>query len=202
MKLVVKQAAIVIGKILALYLVVPFLWVDLVLMVTALPRILFVERALVFSVLLVVLVAAAISIWFRSKVPMLFAVFALAYGFVFLVGSLYSVAFVGLLMLVAAIHFVRANRFTAPLLVLLPIVAGAWAFLNLIYLPLLVGWANHATGGMTFAESVIEGIRLLKVQFFQALMVAPLLIMHFLAKKSYVNLFVWVRSLSKGMIER
>jgi hypothetical protein len=98
-------------------------------------------------------------------------------------------------MLVAAIHFVSANRFTAPLLVLLPIVAGAWAFLSLIYLPFLVGWANHATDSMTFGASVIEGIGSLQVQFFQALMVAPLLVMHFLAKKSYVNLFVWVRSL-------
>lgn len=195
MKTVVRQAAIVAGKLLALYLAIPFLWVDLVLMYTAIPRFLFLERALVLSVLLVVLGAAAISIRSGSKLPMLFAVLCLAYSSAFLVVPLYSVVLVGLLMLAAAIHFVHANRVTEPLLAPLPIVAGAWIFLTLIYLPLSLGWANYATDRMGYFASAIEGIGSLKVQSIQALIVVPLLIMYFLAKKGHICLLVWARSL-------
>ena len=190
-----KQAAIVIGKLLALYLAIPFLSVDLILMYTAIPRFLFLERAFVLSVLLVVLGAAAISIRLRSKLPMLFAVLCLSYSSVFLVVPPYSVALVGLLMLVAAIHFVHANRFTDTLLAALPIVAGAWIFLTLIYLPLSLGWVNFATDRMGYFASAIEGIGSLKVQSIQVLIVLPLLVMYFLAKKGYICLFVWARSL-------
>ena len=191
----VKQAAIVIGKLLALYLAIPFLWVDLVLMYTARPRFTFLERAFVLSVLLVVLGAAAISMRLRSKLPMLFAVLCLSYSSVFVVIPPYSVALVRLLMLVAAIHFVHANRFTEPLLAAIPIVAGAWLFLSLIYLPFSLGWANYATERMSYFASVIEGMDSLKIQSIQALIVAPLLVMYLLAKKCHIHIFVWARSL-------
>lgn len=195
MKIIVKQAAIVIGKLLALYLAIPFLWIDLVLMYTAIPRFLFLERAFVSSVLLVVLGAAAMSIRLRSKLPMLFALLCLSYSSVFLVTPPYSVALVGLLMLVAAIHFVHANRFTEPLLAALPIVAGAWIFLTLIYLPFSIAWVNYTTDRMSYFASAIEGIGSLKIQSIQALIVVPLLVMYFLAKKGHICLFVWARSL-------
>ena len=191
----VKQAAIVIGKLLALYLAIPLLSVDLILMYTAIPRFLFLERAFVLSVLLIVLGAAAISMRLRSKLPMLFAVLCLSYSSVFLVVPPYSVALVGLLMLVAAIHFVHANRFTEPLLAAIPMVAGAWVFLSLIYLPFSLGWANYATERMSYFASFMEGISSLKIQSIQALIVVPLLVMYFLAKKCHIRLFVWARSL-------
>ena len=194
-KIPVKQAAIVVGKLLALYLAIPLFSIDLILMYTAIPRFLFLERAFVLSVLLVVMGAAAISIRLRSKLPMLFAVLCLSYSSIFLVVPTYSVALVGLLMLVASMHFVYANRFTEPLLAALPIVAGAWVFLTLIYLPFSLAWVNFATGRMGYFASAIEGIGSLKVQSIQALIVVPLLVMHFLAKKAYVFLFVWARSL-------
>ena len=191
----VKQVAIVIGKLLALYLAIPLLSVDLILMYTAIPRFLFLERAFVLSVLLVVLSAAAISIPLRSKLPMLFAVLCLSYSSVFLVAPRYSVALVGLLMLVAAIHFVLASRFTEPLLAAIPIVAGAWVFLSLIYLPFSVAWANYATERIGYFASFMEGIGSLKVQSIQALIVVPLLAMYLLAKKCHIYLFVWAWSL-------
>lgn len=191
----VKQAAIAVGKLIVMYLAIPFLWVDLVLMYTAMPRFLFIERAFVLSILLVVLGAAAISIRLRSKLPMLFAVLCLSYSSVFLVVPTYSVALVGLLMLVAAIHFVHANRFTEPLLAALPIVAGAWIFLTLVYLPFSLGWANYATDRMGYFASAIEGIGSLKLQSIQGLIVVPLLAMYFLAKRGHICLFEWARSL-------
>lgn len=195
MKTMVKQAAIVIGKLLALYLAIPLLSVDLILMYTAIPRFLFLERAFVLSVLLVVLGAATISMHLRSKLPMLLAVLCLSYSSLFLVLPPYSVALVGILMLVAAIHFVHANRFTEPLLAAIPIVAGAWAFLSLIYLPLSVGWANYTADRMGYFASCMEGIESLKIQSIQALIVLPLLAMYLLAKKCHIYVFVWVRSL-------
>ena len=195
----VKQAAIAVGKLLALYLAIPFLWVDLVLMYTAIPRFLFIERAFVLSVLLVVLGAAAISIRLGSKLPMLFAVLCLTYSSVFLVAPLYSVALVGLLIVAAAIHFVHANRVTEPLLAPIPMVAGAWIFLTLIYLPSSLCWANYATDRMGYFASAIEGIGSLKVQSIQALIVVPLLVMYFLAKKGHIRLLVWARSLRPNL---
>ncbi len=194
-KITAKQAAIVVGKLLALYLAIPLLSVDLILMYTTLPRFLFLERAFVLSVLPVVLGAAVISMRLRSKLPMLFTVLCLSYSSVFLVVPQHSVVLVGLLMLVAAIHFVHANRVTEPLLAALPIVVGAWVFLTLIYSPFLLGWANFTTGRMGYFASAIEGIGLFQVNFIQALIVAPLLVMYVLAKKGYILLFQWVRSL-------
>lgn len=191
----VKQAAIVIGKLLVLYLAVPFLWVDLILMRTAWPRFLLFERAFVLSVLIVVLGAAAISMRYHSKLPMLFVVLCLSYSSVLLAVNTYSITFVGLLMLVAAIHFVRPSRFTEPLLVVLPIVAGAWVFLSMVYLPFSVGWVSYATGRMSYLESAVEGVGSLKAQSIQALIAAPLLVMYLLAKVRSSHLLVWARSL-------
>ena len=98
-------------------------------------------------------------------------------------------------MLVAAIHFVYANRFTEPMLAAIPVEAGAWAFLTLVYLPFSVGWANFTTDRMGYFASVIESIGSFKVQSIQALMMAPLLVMYLLAKKSYIRLIVLSRSL-------
>ena len=109
--------------------------------------------------------------------------------------SRYLVALVGILMLVAAIHFVYANRFTEPMLAAIPVEAGAWAFLTLVYLPFSVGWANFTTDRMGYFASVIESIGSFKVQSIQALMMAPLLVMYLLAKKSYIRLIVLSRSL-------
>ena len=190
-----KQAAIIIGKLLALYLAIPFLWVDLVLIYTAIPRFLFLERAFALSVLFVILGAATISIRVHSKMPMLFALLCLSYSGALLAVSDYSVALLGLLILLAAIHFVYANRFTEPLLAALPVVAGAWAFLSLIYLPFSIGWVHYATGQAGYLESAMQGVVSLKIQSIQALMAAPLLVMYFLAKKSYVRLYRWARLL-------
>lgn len=195
MRPAIKQAAFFLGKVLAICLVAPLLWVDLILMQTALPRILFVERAFVLSVLLVVLGAAAISLHYRSKLPMLFAVLSLMYSLVFLSVVPYAVAFVGLLMLVAAIHFIHNNRFTEPLLVLLPITAGAWVFLSMVYLPFLNGWVYYATNRMSYLGSGIEAIGSLNVQSLQALIAVPLLFMFFIAKKGYIKIFIWAGSL-------
>ncbi len=191
----VKQAVIILGKLLALYLVVPFLWVNLVLMQVALPRFLFVERAFVLSVLFAVSGAALVSLRYRSKLPMLFAVLCILYCSVFLTMQIYAVAFVGMLMLVAAIHFVCPNRFTEPLLVLLPIVAGAWFFLSMVYPVFLAGWVNYVTGRMGYLELVVECLGLLKNQAVQALLALPLLAMYFFARKCHARLFVWARSL-------
>lgn len=182
-------------KLLVLYLAIPFFWADLVLIYAGVPRFLFLERAFVLSILLVVSVAAAISIRSRSKLPMLFAVLCVSYSSAFLVVSRYLVALVGILMLVAAIHFVYANRFTEPMLAAIPVEAGAWAFLTLVYLPFSVGWANFTTDRMGYFASVIESIGSFKVQSIQALMMAPLLVMYLLAKKSYIRLIVLSRSL-------
>ena len=41
----------------------------------------------------------------------------------------------------------------------------------------------------------MQGVVSLKIQSIQALMAAPLLVMYFLAKKSYVRLYRWARLL-------
>ena len=87
------------------------------------------------------------------------------------------------------------QSFTEPLLAALPIVAGAWVFLTLIYLPFSLAWVNFATGRMGYFASAIEGIGSLKVQSIQALMVVPLTRCAFSCKEAYVFLFVWARSL-------
>lgn len=91
----------------------------------------------------------------------------------------------GALMVVAAIHFLHRSRFTEPLLVLLPIVAGAWVFLSIVYQPFFVGWANYISGRQNYAGSIIEGLVSLKDQSIQALIVLPPMAMYFLAKRSY-----------------
>ena len=188
MRAAIWQIIIVLAKVLLLYLAAPFLWGDLVLMHTALPRLLFEERPFVLSVLFCVVLAAAISIGRRSKLPMLLTVCVLAYCPVFLVFDFYATVLMAALMVVAVIHFLRRNRYTEPLLVLLPVVAGAWVFLSVVYQPFFVGWANYVTGRLNYVGSVIEGLVSLKEQSIQALIVLPPMAMYFLAKRSYVSL--------------
>lgn len=122
---------------------------------------------------------------------MLLTVCALAYCSVFLVFDRYATVLMATLMVVAAIHFLLRNRFTEPVLVLLPIVTGAWVFLSVVYQPFLVGWANYVTGRLTYVGALIEGLASLKEQSFQALIVVPLMAMYFLAQRCYVRLYAW-----------
>jgi len=120
---------------------------------------------------------------------MLLTVCALAYCSVFLVFSAYATVLMTVLLVVAAIHFLLRNRFTEPLLALLPIVAGAWVFLSAVYQPIFVGWASYVTGHLNYFGSVIEGLVTLKGQAIQALIVLPPMVMYFLAKRGYVRLY-------------
>lgn len=195
--LMLKKIAVFSAKAFVLYLALIVLWIDRVLFETAIPRHFFDQRPFIQSVMLVLAISAAISVAIRSKTPFIFAALCLAYSAFLFVFQRQASLFIALFCVLAAISFLWRNRFTEPLLVMLPVIAGAWVFLCLAYLPYLVGWANYVTGRNDLAGSILEGFRSAKDQIIPALIMLPVTVMHLLGKHRYVELYSILKSLRK-----
>jgi hypothetical protein len=106
---------------------------------------------------------------------MRFSVVTLLIAFTFLVGT---------------INFLFRNRITEPLLVLLPVCAGAWLYLSFIYQPSLVAWATVSAGKNDLASvlhSVFGDSSTNLVMM--AIVVVPSAVLYFLGKHGYVRLY-------------
>lgn len=193
----VKQVAIFALKAALLYVMFPFVWVDLILFATALPRSIFEIQPFLMAVAFVVTVAAVISVTVKSKTSVLWALFCVAYSGVFIVFTLDSLALIALCLTIGAISFLYRNRITEPFLILLPIVAGAWLFLQVVYGFFFVTWAYSLALKKDLGDSLLRGAQSLEDQAIQVAIVIPLLAMYFLGKHSYVKLYPIFKSLRR-----
>ena len=193
----VKQVAIFSLKVALLYVMFPFVWISMILFATALPKSIFEIQPFFMAVAFVVTVAAAISFTVKSKTPILWALFCVAYSVVFIVFALDSLALIALCLVIGAISFLYRSKITEPFLVLLPIIAGAWLFLQFVYGLFLVTWANYLAMQKGLGDSLFRGALSLEYQAMQFSLVVPLLAMYFLGKHSYVKLQLFFQSLRK-----
>jgi hypothetical protein len=195
--IMVKQVAIFILKAVLLYVMFPLVWVDLTLFGVSIPRYTFGIQPFFMAVAFVVAVAAAISFTIKSKTPILWTLFCVAYSAIFIVFALDSLALIALCLVVGAISFLYRSKITEPFLVLLPIIAGAWLFLQFVYVFFFVTWANFMAMQKGVGDSLFRGALSLEYQAMQFALVIPLLAMYFLGKHSYVKLYPFFKSLRK-----
>lgn len=193
----IKLAAIFIMKAALIYFILPLLWVDITLFGIGIPRYIFEKEPFFMAVVFAATIGAAISVVLKSKTPIMWAIFISAYSAVFFISIFTSLALIAICMGIGAVSFLYRNRFTEPFLVLLPIIAGAWLFLQFVYGFSLVAWANYLIGQRNLSESLLQGARTLSDQAMQVAIIAPLITMYFLGKHSYVKLYPIFKSLRK-----
>lgn len=182
-----KTIIVFLAKALVGYVALIILLVDLMLFEMAIPRYVFEMQAFVQSAALALAVAATASIVLRSRTPMIFAAVSSGYsGFVFIYTQ-YVTWFIAICGLVAAISFLFRNKITEPLLSLLLVIAGAWAFLSSVYSPYFVGWANYVAGNKDLLAAGVEALRAARDQIMPTLLMFPVLVMYFLGRQSYLK---------------
>jgi hypothetical protein len=192
-----RPLVIVFTKVAILLLLLPILWADLVLMTVAIP--IFERAPFLHSAALVGCVAAIVSLVVRSLTPMVWAALWVAYAGAFFTLNIYAVAAVGLSMLVAAVSFIYRNKFTEPLLVLLPVFAGAFLFVTLVYDAYLPAWIRFVTGHLGLGNAVLMALNEAARQYIPLALTVPIFGMYFLGKHGYTKLAPYfVRGSLKG----
>lgn len=195
-----NQILVVIIKLALLYVAVPLLLVDLILIQTAVPRLNFEAQPYLYSSLPVLVVALAISGMIKSKTPILWAVFCLLYSAVFFPQQMHAAVFgvrfsivtllIAFTFLVGTVNFLFRNRITEPMLVLLPVCAGAWLYLSFIYQPSLVAWATVSAGKHDVASALFSVFGDTSANLLlMAIVVIPSAVLYFLGKHEYVRLY-------------
>lgn len=184
----VKKVIILLIKAIVTYLALVLLLIDLILLETAIPRYIFEKQPFIQSAVLALMISAAISIVRKSRTPFVFTAVCVAYSAFLFVYTLPVAWFIAFFALVAAISFFYRNRITEPLLVLLPIIAGAWVFVSSIYMPYLVGWAYYITNHKNLGDSMLEALGVAKDQIIPTLSILPVVVMYLLGKHSYMRL--------------
>lgn len=193
--------AVFAGKLCVLYLAQIALTITVVLMQTALPRAFFQTTPFVAASCGVIACGLIISRLKKSKTPLLATVFSVALAtFAFThTGSSYvplmpfklshAALFVLFFSAVAAINYLYRNRFTEPLLVILPIYAGAWLFLLAIYEFAFIVWARAAVGQLDAATLGNEALASLKLLPAKVAIMLPVLLFYALGKHAHRPLF-------------
>ena len=119
-----------------LYLLLPLLLIDLILIQTAVPRLIFQWQPFAMAAMIWLAVLAAVAYRRKTRTPLIWGGVGLAYAAAFFASLLYAVViagtrFSGIPLLIAfaflagAINFLYRNRVSEPLLILLPTCAAA-----------------------------------------------------------------------------
>jgi hypothetical protein len=193
----IMQITIFIMKVALLYLMFPFLWINLTLFGVSIPKHLFETQPFFIAAIFVVVITAAISVAIKSKTPILWALLCVAYSAVFFIFLFHSLTLIAICLTIGAISFLYRSKITEPFLVLLPIIAGAWLFLQFVYGFCFVAWTYYITGQKDLGDLLFQSTLTLSDQVMQIAMVAPLFVMYLLGKHSYVKFYPFIKSLRK-----
>jgi hypothetical protein len=192
-------------RLVLLYLLFPLLLIDLILIQTALPRLLFDWRPFAVAALLWAAIFVFIAYRYQSRKPLVWCGISLIYAAIFFVGSAHSVVKVGVnfssvTLLIAfafmagAISFLHRNRYSEPLLVLLPTCALAWMFIVLLHQPCLVAWAVWVAGKQDVLEVLLSMFGDVSTNAVMlAIVVLPTMVMYLLGKHAYVDAYGWAK---------
>jgi hypothetical protein len=184
-------------KLLFLYLSFGIYTAVLILIDVGMPLVQFIAEPFIHVCSAVIVLGAIVSLKSRSMDPLLWTVF----GALFAVGLLHiPLRYVGIIISIflcaGAINYLYRNKFTEPLLVFLPIIAGALFLIQPVYNHYLGVWAYFETGVTTFTGYSAREIAVKMI--FQSLLVVPIFVMYFLGKQSYLRLSPLIRRLPSG----
>lgn len=189
-----------------LYLLIPLLLIDLILIQTALPRLLFDWRPFAVAATVWASIFCFIAYRYQSLKPLIWGGFSLVYAALFFIASVrpvvtVGVSFSGITLMIAfaflagALNFMYRNRYSEPLLVLLPICALAWSFMVLLHQPCLVAWATWVAGRQDLLETLLSVFGDFSTNAVMLAIVAlPTMAMYFLGKHAYVDAYGWAKS--------
>ena len=198
-----KKIGIVLAKLVVLYLALVVLLVDFVLLMIAFPRILSEQQPFIQSAAITLLISAVVSVIRRSRTPVLFVVFCIAYSALAIRANVYHlIALLAFFCAVAAANFLYRNKVTEPLLVMLLVITGAWVFTHFVHLPYAVGWVYFVAGKRDFLGALGEGLAAVPDQMLVISLMAPALAMYFLGKHSYVPAYAYLASVYRQYRER
>ena len=186
---VIRTAAVLAIKLAALFFLYKLLAIDLIFINLAVTHLSFVRTPFIHVAASLLIVSVIASIISKSTTPLIWTASVLVYTATFFVASRYATTLITLLTAVAAVNFIYRNRYTEPVLIVLPIVAAAWIFLTLIYLPYLVGWTAYVTQHQDLTGSISAGFAAIKVEFITALIITPVLVMYYLGKHHHRELY-------------
>lgn len=183
-------------KVLVLYLIYPLYVIMLTIIQINIPMIYFVREPFIHVSVLVIVLGSAISLKLRSKTPMIWSIFCVAFSGMFFLHKNYIGALIAFFLITGAINFIYRNKFTEPLLVFLPIISGSLMLVSPVYSNYLGVWGSFVAGinafeGTTIQELVIRAL-------FQTAIVIPIMAMYFLGNHSYVGLHSIVQCLRPG----
>lgn len=188
-----------------LYLLLPLLLVDLILIQTAVPRLLFQWQPFVAAALIWASIFGMVAYQLKSRTPLIWGGISLVYGAVFYISFAYSVVIAGVAFsaiplliafafIVGSISFLSRNRYSEPLLVILPTCAAAWSFIVLLYQPCLVVWATWIAGQQDVLETLLSVFGDVSANAVMlAVVVLPTAVMYFLGKHTYINVYGWAK---------
>lgn len=190
----VKLALVVLGKLVVLYLMALTVWIDAIVLKTALPRIMFETDPFLHAVAILMAGALIVALKQKSSTPVIWAGFCLGFSSIYIPSAGffgYLEFFIAALFLAAGINYLYRNRITEPLLVLLPIISASWLFLQLIYIPYLPVWIARKTGYMSVSEGFAMGFDIHAIWI--SLLIAPLIVLYLLGKQYYKNIYYYLR---------
>jgi hypothetical protein len=174
-------------KLLFLYLSFGLYTAVLILIDVGMPLVLFVAEPFIHVSSAVIILGAIVSLKIRSMAPLLWTVFWALFAVALLhIPLRYVGIFISIFLFAGAINYLYRNKFTEPLLVFLPIIAGALFLIQPVYNHYLGVWAYFETGVTTFAGYSAKEIVVKMV--FQSLLVVPIFVLYFLGKRSYLKL--------------
>ncbi len=190
-----------------LSLLLPLLLIDLILIQTELPLKFIDWRPFAIAATIWAAFFSLIAYRYQSRKPLIWGGISLVFAAIFICGSRHFAVTVAVVILTdiplliafaclaGALNFLYRNRYSEPLLILLPTCAIAWSFIVLLYQPCLVAWATWVTGKQDVLEvllSVFGNVSTNAVML--AVVVLPTMVMYMLGKHVYVDAYGWARN--------
>ncbi|MDD5470985.1 MAG: hypothetical protein PHP05_03605 [Sideroxydans sp.] len=180
-----------------LYLLLPFLLADLILIQATVPNLPFQWQPFAVAAVIWMAAFAAVSYRRRSRMLLIWSVVSQAYAGAFFASASTGISGISLLilftLLAGAINFLYRNRVSESLLVMLPICSAAWSFIVLLYQPCLVAWAVWIIGKQSVLQGLLDVFGNVTTNVLRlAVVVLPVAIMYFLGKHAYLGAYNWV----------
>ncbi|MNZ72146.1 hypothetical protein D3C78_905160 [compost metagenome] len=188
-----KASLTLLFKLALLWLALPLIAVDLILLQVGMPRRAGFEWPPFLYAALLALALSAVGAWRKRdpELPVVTALAILAAGIAFLHGNALSpqkLAWLfGAAVVPAALNFLYRNRITEPMLALLPVLLMAFLFVELLYRGAFILWA-YAITDLSLADAPMRHLEAALGSSLNFALMLPFSLMYLLGKHSYAPL--------------
>lgn len=188
-----KTSLTLLCKLALLWLALPFVVIDLILIQFSMPRLAgFHWQPFLYAALLALALSALVARLSRDRELLIVTALAiLAAGIAFMHrNTLYDPRLAWLLgatLVPAAINFLYRNRVTEPMLALLPVLVMAFLFVELLYSSAFILWA-YAVTDLSLADEPMKHVEAVLGSSLNFALMLPFSLMYLLGKHSHAPL--------------